>query len=409
MGWGDEISKALAHDKSGETISLHRDHCDNHCDLGSSKILHTPPQSRAATLKRLREHIRRIEDRVPVLGDISTTENDNNYATNNKALGNRALDRSLAAGSPSGLLVEDGGTNPRNAHAPVPSSSPQVITVPSHLPSSIPIADDMSDDVSSTEGIPNYWTLGDSALDHLTGKHGLTIGAVHEIKPCTSKAYSTLAPHSSSALHWVAAWSAARAFLFALLSRRLRTHDQAATTEARVLWCWPSHFASEFGDLYAPGLMACGIHPSTFIIAKPSHPQDVLWAIEEGLKTSGLACVVALLDEIAWTPARRLALAAQKYQVPCLIITHPRSAPMMATATRWRVAPSPSAPHPFLTSLPGAFRLNISLERRRSDPLTSSTIATTVEWRDEAFRFHLVPDICNRQAARSDTLENSGS
>ena len=66
---------------------------------------------RETVVARLREQIRQIENRSPVWALPSAHET---------VLG----DKSSAAGSPSGLPVEDGGVHPRNAHPATPSSSP---------------------------------------------------------------------------------------------------------------------------------------------------------------------------------------------------------------------------------------------------------------------------------------------
>ena len=327
---------------------------------------------RQDVIARLRESIRRIETRnqtphVEKPGSDPLPETDR-----------------LAAGSLSGLPAEDDGTFPRNTSPPVSSSSPALLADRSINFVKAP--------PSQTRTTP-LWTMGDDALDDLVGAHGLDIDGVHEIKPRIPTA------HDTSAANWATSWSAARDFLFALLIRRLQTSKHQTETPSAILWCWPRMFAQEFGALYGPSLIARGVSPADLIIIEPTRNQDVLWAIEEGLKSSAVACVVGLVDNVGLTQSRRLALAAQKHAVPCLVLTHPRSPPMAATATRWQAAPCPSAVHPIDPALPGDLRLNLSLERRRANPLAGAAINRTVEWCHETLRFRLAADVRNRPIA----------
>ena len=229
------------------------------------------------------------------------------------------------------------------------------------------------------------------------GRQGLEVAAVHEIKPQLGE------PDASPSLNWAASWSAARGFLIALMARRLRSLAQRTVAPAPVLWCCPKVFAQELGGPYAAGFAAYGIRSESLIIVEPTRAQDVLWAMEEGLKSHAVACVVGILDDVAMTPARRLALAAQKHRVPCLALTHPRAPPMPATATRWRIAPAPSRAHPVRAGLPGNLSLTLGLERRRADPLAGPVTAVTVEWCHETLSFGLVDDVCDRSFARNIT------
>ena len=290
----------------------------------------------------------------------------------------------LAAGSLSGLPAEDDGTFPRNASPPVSSSSPALLA--DHNVSAVKAS------LAQTRTTP-LWTLGDDALDDLVGAQGLDIDGVHEIKPRLATARDV------SAANWAASWSAARNFLLALLIRRVQTSKQQTTTPPTILWCWPRVFAQEFGALFGPGLIAHGVSLADLIISEPTRSQDVLWAIEEGLKSNAVACVVGLVDDVDLTPSRRLALTAQKHVTPCLILTHPRTPPMAATATRWQAGPCPSAVHPIDPALPGDLRLNLSLERHRANPLAGAAINRTVEWCHETLRFRLATDVRNRPIA----------
>ena len=199
------------------------------------------------------------------------------------------------------------------------------------------------------------WTLGEPRLDHRLGPRGLELGAVHELKPAGAGA------------GWPAAWGAARTFALMLAVRRLQIGDQAIRA-APILWCTTAAMAAEHGMPYGPGLRALGLDPARLVLVEPMRTADVLWALEEGLRSGAPGVVVGQVDDLALTPARRLALAAADARTPCLVLTHPAAPPAAATASRWRIGASPAAPHPLVPSAPGASRLTLAIERCRNRP-----------------------------------------
>ena len=299
----------------------------------------------------------------------------------------------FAAGPPSGLPAEDGSVCPRNAHpAALPSSA--------SLQSSCQSSGQLSGQFRGADHcLPKdlRWPPEDDRLDDLFGVRGLKTDAVHEIKSAISVGADRLGAN------WAASWSAARRFLLGLVVCRLRAARRsvaagASTAETTVLWCWPRNFAQEFGELYAPGLFDTGMSRDELIIVEPGHARDVLWAVEEGLKSPGIGCVVGVIDDVALTPARRLALAAQKYSRSCFMLTHPRRAPMAATGTRWRVAPIPSALHPAAADLPGNPRLCVTLERHREVPLAETIQPIHIEWCARTMRFRQCQPLTEKQS-----------
>lgn len=222
---------------------------------------------------------------------------------------------------------------------------------------------------------------------------------VHEIKPAFDRE-----PGAASALDWEACWSAARRFQIALVVRRLQS-----VSSRPVLWCLPRACQSEHGQPYLHGLTRFGIKPSNILFAETGNPQETLWVLEEGLKSGRLALVVGMIDDVELTPARRLALAAQKAQTPCLLLTHPRMPPMGATATRWCVGPAPSAPHALQLNAPpggpnnkrienasGAHRFTLALERYRAEPWRETIQKVLVELCDETLCLRLAAKLSDR-------------
>ncbi len=241
---------------------------------------------------------------------------------------------------------------------------------------------------SSRDGAA-YWSLGAADVDTVLGPAGLAVGGVHEIKPMVSVAGGC---HAGD-------WTAALAFLLRLARRRLMAlaAPECGTAAApMLLWCQPRHVAGEMGQLHAPGLSWVGIDPAQVILVETSRREDTLWAMEEGLVSGAVALVAGIVDDVALTPARRLALRTEHSRTPCLLLTSPRAPPTAATATRWRIARHRGALHPFDSRAPGALRLGVMLERCRQRPLLADAAALTLEWSDEAHRFHMASGVADR-------------
>lgn len=245
------------------------------------------------------------------------------------------------------------------------------------------------------------WRLGVPEIDRRLGPGGLETGALHELKPSL-----TGTDREQAGAGWSGAVTATLAFTLLLCRLRL-TVGATARERSTILWCWPSFLAGELGRLYAPGLEALGIAATRLVVVEPSRSNEVLWAMEEGLRSAAPSVVVGVLDGIGLTPARRLALAAAACDTPCLAITDPRSPAAGATSTRWRIGRALSAPHPlaawFPDVLPGAPRYRVALERSRAvgvSPLSSSLV---LEWSDETSRFRLVSPSADRAPAPDDT------
>jgi protein ImuA len=241
------------------------------------------------------------------------------------------------------------------------------------------------------------WTLGAPEIDALFGAEGLEIAGVHEIKPAV--------PESGSS--WAAGAAAAFVFALALSARRIALPDMDGRLSAPILCCRSGVAANELGVVYIPGLRALGLDPDRFLFAEPAKEMDLLWVMEEGLKSGSLALVLGLIEDVGLTPARRLALAAATHRTPCLLLTHPQSE-VAATATRWSVAPNPTAPHAFDERAPGAPRFVLRLERFRSRPAPADALSFVVEWCDEARSFRLVSRMADRSVAPSRSVRSAG-
>lgn len=133
-------------------------------------------------------------------------------------------------------------------------------------------------------------------------------------------------------------------FTVALLRRLLaRQEDSRADRSAPVVWC-PAAATGGAGMLYAAGLAALGLDPGRLLIVDSPSPGQRLAALEDILRTSGLAAVVMEYDgavqsgEYWMRLARRAQLAAEASGVTGFLTGWPVAA--SGFETRWRIAPS---------------------------------------------------------------------
>lgn len=170
---------------------------------------------------------------------------------------------------------------------------------------------------------PRVLPFAVAALDETLPGGGVALGALHEVM-------GTAADEEDGAV--------AAAFAAGILARMVQR------TEGRVLWCAGSD------DLYAPGLAAYGLAPDRLILARCRSDEEILWAMEEGLRSAALAAVLGEIAVLPPTAGRRLQLAAEASGVTALVLRRWRSfaiaegqrqAPSVAV-TRWRVAAAPS-------------------------------------------------------------------
>ena len=165
--------------------------------------------------------------------------------------------------------------------------------------------------------------FGVAAIDNVLPGGGLALGAVHEI-------LGTGGDEEEGAL--------TAAFAAGILGRL------AGRVGGIVLWCLKRP------DLYGPGLAEYGLDPGSLMLVAASRDGDVLWAIEEGLRTPGIAAVIGELGIFPAVAGRRLQLAAARSGVTAFLLrrwrdaaqaAHERRLPSAAT-TRWQVATLPA-------------------------------------------------------------------
>jgi len=235
------------------------------------------------------------------------------------------------------------------------------------------------------------WTLGDPEVDGWLPGRQLDAATLGEIKPET---YADIPAALAFAL-----LLATRRLGRSPLSQAMASTMPAANLSGLVVWCWPLRLARESGGLYGPGLARLGLDPARLLLVETATPAETLWAMEESLGSGAAAMVIGCLDEVALTPARRLALAAAAHRTPALMVTAARSAAAAATFARWRIAAAPSAPHPFDPAAPGDPRFKLTLERCRGAALGAVLPSSVVEWRHDAYRFRVAAGMADRAPA----------
>ena len=171
-------------------------------------------------------------------------------------------------------------------------------------------------------------STGMAAIDAALPGGGLRLGALHEI----------LAGPDQMA--------AAEGFAATLVAGLARPGS--------VLWCRPA------ADLYGHGLARLGLTPERLLLVRAARAASLLWAMEEGLRAGGLAAVLGQVPGLDLTAGRRLQLAAEATDTPCLVLGGMGGA--TAAATRWHIetAPGEADPRDFGTIRP---RWRVTLTR----------------------------------------------
>lgn len=131
-----------------------------------------------------------------------------------------------------------------------------------------------------------------------------------------------------------------------------------------LLWVQDRMAIIESGRIYPPGLGG-----GELIHVEARDAKLALWAMEEGLRCSGLSGVIGELwgDPAAldFTATRRLAVAAERSQVPCWLVRLAGTANLSGARMRWRIASMPSIANPFDPRASGSSAWEAELFRAR--------------------------------------------
>ncbi len=210
---------------------------------------------------------------------------------------------------------------------------------------------------------------GLAAIDTLLPEGGLLTGALHEIEAGPTSS-GRVAPHDAAALGFAA-------------------HLVGRFGPGTILWC-RQPLGTFDAPPYAPALSAW-FDPARLLMVTARREEDLFWAMEEGLRTPGIAAVLGETRAADLTAGRRLSLAAEKNGVPAFLLRSQPAPPQSVCTTRWRVASAPSLSAPGLDDL-GAARWRIELRRNRfGTPSIEEMPSWLVEWNDETHHLAVVP------------------
>lgn len=139
--------------------------------------------------------------------------------------------------------------------------------------------------------------------------------------------------------------------------------------QGSVLWVQDRVSALEAGMPYGPGLASYGLSPDRLVLACGRGAPDVLWALEEGLRCSGLGAVIGEMwgdpRALDFTATKRLLRRAEASGIHAFLIRWNAQAGLSAARRRWRIAALPSPPATFDPKAPGAPLWQADLFRAR--------------------------------------------
>lgn len=103
-----------------------------------------------------------------------------------------------------------------------------------------------------------------------------------------------------------------------LLLPALRTLAAAAAAKPRwIAWLAPPHLP------YAPALVDAGLDPARMLLIRPRAGLDLLWAMEQALRSGACAAVLGWIGGACDQALRRLKLAAEEGDTPGFLLRPP--------------------------------------------------------------------------------------
>lgn len=155
-----------------------------------------------------------------------------------------------------------------------------------------------------------------------------------------------------------------------------------------VVWCRP-RMIRHGPRLYAPGLLRFGLELSRLLVVHARSDTDVLWAMEEALRSGAPAAVLGETAAGAPIALRRLQLAAERGGVTGLLLRPFGAATRAGPATtRWRIGAAPGG--------------RSATARWQVQLLRCAAVAPTqwlLDWSDETHRLTVAAPVCDRSAA----------
>jgi protein ImuA len=212
------------------------------------------------------------------------------------------------------------------------------------------------------------WLLGLPEIDRCLPEQGLQRAGLHDVSPRA---------HGDQ--------PAAMGFALALALRRL-----SDPLERRpLLWCRLQSHEREYGRLYGHGLERLGLARQRFVTVTLRKPANLLWTMEEALKSGAVAAVIgdAETQHADLTVTRRLSLAAAQGRCAGVLTFAKPDAAATASHSRWTAATVPSLSPAGDRQGLGPPCWSIELTRARG----GRPGAWILEWHHAQSRFSLVP------------------
>lgn len=145
----------------------------------------------------------------------------------------------------------------------------------------------------------------------------------------------------------------------------------AETADQRpILWVQDRASVKLTGRPYRPGLPADLRHRIIHVVAEKA--EDVLFALEEGVRCRDLACVIGEVvgnpRALNFTASRRLSLAAERHGIPLWLVRLDAAHDLSSARMRWDARAAPSARPRWNADAPGAPAWHAELFRARMHP-----------------------------------------
>ena len=207
-------------------------------------------------------------------------------------------------------------------------------------------------------------SLGDPAIDSALTWNGLPCAFLHEFEHRPGD-------------------GAATGFIAGLLSNLMGAAGGA-------LWCHVSNDMKD-GVPYGPSLARFGVSTERLIFVRAREKTELLWAMEECLRSHRFAAVVGEGAVPDLTATRRLQLAAETGATTALLLLPHRAGRISAAATRWRVTSLAS-------DQPNFPQWQVMLERCRGG---GAGIWHT-EWDHETLRLRVLAALADRPVAAAE-------
>ena len=167
----------------------------------------------------------------------------------------------------------------------------------------------------------------------------------------------------------------------ALAADALRSVSRGAGAEAEdrrvLLWVQDKEALRKGGRPYRPGLPPAFRHRLIHVACE--RPEDVLFALEEGLRCREVAAVIGEIAgnprALDFTESRRLTLTAEKHGVPLWLVRLDAAPDLSSARMRWNVAAAPSPPPRWNAHAPGTPSWRAELFRARMHPPGTWTLS----------------------------------